>query len=288
MKIHLLKVPAKLRPASQPFKYPAHNDDFGVEQDFFAYLERHPELLTDDPAEADWHYLPVYWTRWHLNHDYGKQGREELGRAIASAMLDDGRTFTICQYDEGPGVETGRTVTFLASRRTPDGLDIPLLSKPHRPPLLPRWKRWTASFAGRLTTHPIRQQMAEVLQGRRDVQILEGDRGGRFFAAQLASSRLALAPRGHGGSSFRFYEAMQLGVPPVLIGEPDTRPFPRFVDWGRISFYLETAGELPALLDATDRERLKAMGVESNRVFREQLDFGRWCGLAIRELEQLR
>src|SRR3954469_9546089 len=99
MKFHVLQVDPALQPASQPFTYPDHNPDYGVEQDFVSWLARHPEHRTDEARNADWHVLPVFWTRWHLNHDYGRTGVDELQRLVDQAIIDDERTFTVCQYD---------------------------------------------------------------------------------------------------------------------------------------------------------------------------------------------
>jgi hypothetical protein len=287
MKIHVLPVDPRLQPSSQPFLYPAHNADYGVEQDFHQWLEAHPEHLAASAAEADFHYLPVYWTRWHLNHDYGKQGREELAALVEPAIQDAARTFTICQNDDGPIVPLGETIVFLASRQGAEHRDIPLLASPHRLPRLPvRRGRWLASFVGRLHTHPIRAALAEALAGRRDVRILDGDHGTRKFVRVTLSSLVALAPRGYGGSSFRFFEAAQLGTVPMLVGDVDTRPFKGILDWSSASFYAPDAATAVRLLDEADPAELALMGERAQRLWREDLTYGRWCRHVLTELER--
>lgn len=279
----MLDVPRELQPASQPFSYPAHNRDWGVEQDFLSYLQRHPEL-TASAATADWHYLPVFWTRWHLNHDYAATGLSELREHVDRAMLDDSKTFTVCQYDDGPVIDVGRTTMLLASRRTDAGIDVPLLCARHRHPLLPVRKRWLASFVGRLSTHELRGRLAAALDGRDDVRIVDGDQGTRRFVRTTLVSRVALSPRGYGGSSFRFFEAAQLGVPPMLIGDLDTRPFADQIDWSRCSLYASTAAEAVALLDAASATALEAMGSNAADTWRDSLTWQRWCPLALTTL----
>lgn len=287
MRIYLLPVAERFRPSAQPFRYPAHNEDFGVEQDFLHFLCANPSLLAAKPDEADWHYLPVFWTRWHLNHDYGRLGLEELQREVDRVVLREEKTVTICQYDDGPVVNLGNSTQFLSSRRGNTGFDIPLLSAPHRRTLFPVRKKWLASFVGRLATHPIRQEMADFLRGRDDVILEDGDRGPRFFVRVSLSSDLVLAPRGYGGSSFRLFEAMQLGVPPILLGDLDTRPFKRWINWDSCSFYVGKAEDLPDLLDAVSQQDVALMGLESARIYRENLAFGKWCEFVIRDLESL-
>lgn len=37
-RIFVLQVPQELQPKRQAFSYPSHNRDYGIEQDFVAYL----------------------------------------------------------------------------------------------------------------------------------------------------------------------------------------------------------------------------------------------------------
>lgn len=287
MKIHILQTDGSARPDSQQLKYPAHNADYGVEQDFLAYLHQNRQLTTEVPSEADWHYLPVYWTRWHLNHDYGKTGLSELQAEVDRAIIDDARTFTVCQYDDGPLVDTGAAVRFLSSRKGTEGIDIPLLCAAHGKPFWPRRKKYLASFAGRFDTHPLRQEMADTLKDRPDIFIHDGDRGPRFFVKLLLDSRVALCPRGYGGSSFRFFEAMQLGVVPLLLGASDTRPFRKFLPWDRFSLYSPTAADLERILASRNGAELQRMADRAREVYLAQLDFGKWCRFVLKELEDL-
>ena len=287
MKIHILKTSQGTRPDTQSFKYPEHNADYGVEQDFLDYLQKNRHLTTEDPSEANWHYLPIYWTRWHLNHGYGTSGLVELQSEVDSSILDDAKTFTVCQYDDGPLAELGKTVLFLSSRKTPYGIDIPLLSTAHRKPFFRKGKRYMASFAGRLDTHPLRQELAEAVRGRPDVFLYDGNKGATFFVDMMLRSYLALCPRGYGGSSFRLYEAMQLGVVPLLLGELDTRPFRKFLDWDRFSFYTPTATGVGQILDGCSTVELAEMASRARQTYRNDLCFGKWCRFVLKELEEL-
>lgn len=286
MKIYLLPVHAKLQPCSQPFRYPGRNPDYGVEQDFLTYLKA-KRLTCDHPEGADWHYLPVFWTRWHLNHHYGKDGLDELEAEISRSLIDASKTFTICQYDDGPLVELGCTTVFLASRNGDKGLDIPLLRNRLRRPILRPRKQYLASFVGRLSTHPVRQEVATALSSNSAIFISDRDRGERYFTRVTMSSYIALSPRGYGGSSFRFYEAMQLGVVPFLIGERDTRPFKNFIDWEKISLFADTVEKVHQIIATCDKEQLPAMGARARAVYMNCLQYGRWGDYVIEELRSL-
>lgn len=286
MKIYILKTAKKLQPGSQKIEYPVDNDDYGVEQDFLQFL-KHSPLLTDKPEAADWHYLPIFWTRWHLNHDYGKKGLNELQQAVDATVIDPKKTFTICQYDDGPLAKLGPAKMFLASRKGAKGIDIPLLRNDLRRPILRPLKRYKASFVGRLSTHPVRQKMATALKDRDDVCIYDGDKGQKFFVDTALKSYAALCPRGYGGSSFRLFEAMQLGVVPILIGDQDTRPFKQYIDWDQISLHVADPQKLSQLLDSVSNKSLKKMGLAAKQTYQRSLRFGRWCTYVIKELEAM-
>ncbi|WP_276354287.1 exostosin domain-containing protein [Cohnella caldifontis] len=285
MKIYVLPVDPAFQPDKQPFLYPAHNEDYGVEQDFLRFLNRHPEFVASDPYQADWHYLPVFWTRYHLNHDFGKWGLDELRQELNRVLLNDAKTFTIVQYDWGTLVDVGRTLSFFSSRITDYGLDIPLLCSPHALPAVLPPKRYLASFSGHLNNHPVRHEMANALAGNGEVSIVDGNYGPDFFIDQLLSSYVALCPRGHGGSSFRFCEAMQAGVVPFLIGDLDTRPFKSFLPWEEASFYARNGWEAAEILRSTRLRDLEKMGKKAYRIWKEELDYHKWCRYVIRELE---
>jgi len=284
MKIYILPVSHKLQPTQQIQLYPAHNKDFGVEQDFFRYVINNQHFLTDDPQFADWHYLPVFWTRWHVNHNFAQNGVEELQDAVERSILNKDKTFTICQYDDGPVVDLGSTTIFLASRKTNSGIDIPLLCSPHRVPLFKPAKKYLASFIGRLATYPLRQQVFDEIKGRNDVYLFDGNKGTRFFVQKTLQSKIALCPRGYGGSSFRLFEAMQLGVVPFLIGDIDTRPFKKYIDWDEISFYLTSADCLNDMLGSLDATITRQMGEKAAKIWQHELSYQRWCKYVIKEL----
>jgi hypothetical protein len=284
MKIYYLPVPKEFKPTRQRFKYPKHNNDYGVEQDFDTYLLNHEDLLAASPEHADFHYLSVYWTRYFINNDYGKLNIYELQNMCNKIIIDSSKTFTVCQYDDGPIVELGKTLVFLSSRKAVEGLDIPLLSSD----LFYLWfrpkKKFQASFIGRLNTYPIRQEMFIALNGNNDFFIKDSTFGTQRYIRSILNSYVSLCPRGYGGSSFRFFESMQLGTVPMLIGEIDTRPFKEFIDWDSCSFYTKNPHDiLPIITSRTQSELLK-MGRASFEIYHTKLRFTKWCNFLLLKL----
>jgi hypothetical protein len=286
MKIFIIPIEEKFRPKKQRFKYPKHNSDYGVEQDFYEYILNKKDMLTKNSSEADWFYLPIFWTRWHLNHNYGKEGLDELQKEVDSKIIDIKKTFTICQYDDGPIIKLGGCLNFLSSRKDSVSIDIPLLSSEHREPFFKKKKKYIASFTGRIGTHSIRSLMAQELSNKKDIFIKDGNFSVRFFVKTVLESYTSLCPRGYGGSSFRFFESMQLGVAPILIGDLDTRPFKKFIDWDKISFYRKNTEDLYEFLSSLKKEDLLFMGKNAKKIYEEQLAYQKWCDFILKELDE--
>jgi Exostosin family len=297
VKIYILPVPTILQPQKQTFNYPAHNKDYGVEQDFYLWLKKQNGLTTNNPAEANWHYLPAYWTRWHINHNFAVDGEglAELQQEVDNIIIDDKKTFTISQFDGGTLINANKTVVFTAARTTNQGIDIPILCSPHRKPPLPVKKRYLASFNGSFATHPVRIQMEKRFKNNPDV-LIQGGVPTRFLKRLLwaknynlntLASYIALCPRGTSCNSFRFFEAMQLGVAPCLIGDEDVRPFKKFIPWDEMSYYASTVDELENLLKNLDKNEAIEKGKKARQYWKNELYYQKWCRYIIRELEQI-
>ncbi len=295
MKIFILKTPALLQPEKQSFKYPSHNKDYGIEQDFHLWLKKQKNIVTDDPSAADWHYLPVYWTRWHINHKFaaGGEGLDQLQKEVEAIIIDDAKTFIISQFDGGTLIKTGKAVVFTAARTVNEGIDIPILCSPHRKPPIPVKKKYLASFNGSFVTHAIRFEMEKRFQSNPEI-LIQGGLPTRFYKRwfwaknynlNTMASYVALSPRGTSCSSFRFFEAMQLGVAPCLIGDVDVRPFKKFIPWDEISYYAPTVDELENLLKNVDKEEAIAKGKKAYQYWKNELYYQKWCKYVLMELE---
>ena len=286
-----------LKPLRQGFNYPGHNKDYGVEQDFLRWLKQQKEIITANPAEADFHYLPVYWTRWHITHNFAVDGNglEQLNNEVDKAILDKHKTFTITQFDGGTLLEPGKMIEFTAARTINSGLDIPILCSKHKKPPLPVRKKYLASFNGTFGTHPIRTEMANRFKDNPEI-LIGGGVPTRFYKRWLwaknynlntMASYIALCPRGTSCNSFRFFEAMQLGVAPCLIGDVDVRPFGNFIPWDEISYYAATVDELEYLLKHLNKKEALQKGKKALQYFNNELYYQKWCKYVVMELKTL-
>ena len=203
-------------------------------------------------------------------------------------IIDDSKTFTICQYDDGPLADLGKCIQFLSSRKNNNGYDIPLLSSHLSMPWFIPKKKYLASFVGRLDTHPIRKQMKAVIENHPDILIRNQSSGTRSYTRTILSSYISLSPRGYGGSSFRAFESMQLGVVPLLLGDIDTRPFKDYVKWDDFSIYTNNPMEIPEILKNLDEKTLIEMGRKANQAYNSTFDYKKWGSYVIKILSDLK
>jgi len=288
MRIWVLPVAPDFQPERQNFAS-SPLQEYGVEQDFLWWLQR-SQYVTDDPKDADWDYLPLFWNRTFINFNWGQDRLDDIQNEILRLVSRNRPTFTICEYDilsMQPFYDLCGMRVFVGSRKEDnEGVDIPLLCLPHQAAPAPDQRRWLASFAGNLHAHAPRPQMGELLKGRADCHVEHADKGPAYFANLMLDSYLALCPRGYGGQTMRFYEAMQLGVAPLLIGDMDTRPFKRWLPWEKVSLYLSDVNKLPRFLDGLDRGELLRMGRRAKDMYNHCLAFGQWPRYVIKELGQ--
>ncbi len=282
-KIFVMDVPQRLQPDRAALVYPQGSVDWGIEQDAWTFFSRHYANRVYDPGDADFLYLGVFWTRYHLNNDYGSRGISELQGAVDLLGPLSERVFTVCQYDDGPLVDLWAAKVFLGSRKTKEGTDAPLLAHPCPSASNVRGKAYWASFVGRLDTHPIREASLGALMADDRCFVRDGVLTQRDYRAILRKSWIGLAPRGYGGSSFRFLEAVHSGAVPWLIGDIDTRPFKGSINWDKYSFYSATPEEFAADFPLVTMQDVSAR--RSNLAdLQADLRFGQWQRYLLCEL----
>ncbi len=287
MKIYILQVNKKFQPKKQFFKYPPHSSYRGIEIVFYNWLINQKNILTDNPDEADFHYLPIFWANWHLLHDYGKIGSEKLEKELNQVTLNQQKTFTLYQHDHSPLENLKYIISLRAARERTNEIDIPLLCAEHK--IFKKYrKKYLASFVGREWTHKVRAELFKIIKGNKKYFYRDCNLGAEFFVKKTMQSYCALCPRGNGSSSFRFFEAMQLGIVPVHIGDIDIRPFKKLINWDEMSFYFETPKEAIDTIEKTPKKQLVEMGIRAKEFWYNTFYTEKWCSYAIKELADLK
>ena len=96
-------------------------------------------------------------------------------------ILDDQKTFTICQSAGGVQQKVGKTIQFQSSPFTETPFLIPELSLHPGLPLIKPTKKYKASFVGRIGTHPTRAELMNFLSDEPGVFFYNGNKGIHFY-----------------------------------------------------------------------------------------------------------
>lgn len=176
-------------------------------------------------CKTDRVYLPIFWTSYYVNNDYGKN--EESLKVLHFFLQDLDKLkkyFTLVQYDDGTMIDWNLlgldVLEFNMSKQK--GCMIPLLCQPH-PYKFTTGKKWLASFVGS-RTHPIRNELERFI-GKEGYYISFDQHSIETYCRVLHESVLAFCPRGYGATSFRISEALQYKSIPVYMSDEYIIPF---------------------------------------------------------------
>lgn len=305
MKIYILPFERTWEPRMSP--YMPHSKGYNIEVAFLSYLQG-SDLLTDNPQEADWHYLPIFWSHWQLANDYGRQNRDKMQELLDNVVLDENKTFTVSEADGEPNFNIGKIIVFSANRgkgkfimvgkkgsftppksaenRDVEWITAPIITLPHRVPTVLFEKKYLSSFVGSFNSHPMRIHIKDLLKDFTDIKIerSENVKNEELFVNTILESYSTLCPRGSAMSSFRFYESMQLGTVPIMIAEYDMRPFPDKIDWDSCSYFFSDIKELPMFFKTVAFKELTDKSKKAKEVW--QTLFDEWPSYILDELRR--
>jgi hypothetical protein len=240
--IRIVECPEEFLP-KMSVVYPPHQGyNPMIEERAYAYFSSKKEL------ESDYIYLPIQWTSYHINNDYGKNtyNLKQFCSALTEQHPNE-KFFTVVQYDGGTLVDIDNCLIFGSSGSfsSPIGKNsiyepIPLLSDPHDGDPS-KTKKYKVGFAGVDKTHPLRVKMCEFLRDLNGYEFyLNSYASDRYiqFREILYNSVFALAPRGFGPASYRMYEAIQMGCIPIYITDEFWLPFTNQIEWSKMSLLI--------------------------------------------------
>jgi hypothetical protein len=170
------------------------------------------------------HYLPIFWTSFQVNNDYGKGRKMHDLQAYIDGLDRSKKYFTITQYDDGPLVDfKDLDIKVFGSGGGRIDCPIPLVCMPHPYPFKKinhLERKYLACFIGSIT-HPIRQHMIDSipLGQRHRYYISTKPHTIEQFCEVMNDSVFALCPRGYGKTSFRICEALQYLTIPLYISD---------------------------------------------------------------------
>lgn len=255
---------SRFRPDPLYPTYPPYHKGPYLEDYFFNRFSE------DIPCERA--FIGVSWTTLYC--DNKAQGLQEFLDG-----LPEGKYFTICQHDDGPRERLPNdTLVFSASQAVPkpEFIQIPVAaSRIGERDNTPR--DIFASFVGSYT-HQIRIEMMQGLQNNYYEILLSPswspsvaeDRLNKHIDS-LRRSDFALCPRGYGNTSFRMYEAMQLGAVPVYISDDFCLPWSDEIDWNDLVVLIkrEDISKADEILTNFSYDRLLAMRAYAAEIYED-------------------
>lgn len=233
------KVPEKFSPQINTI-YPPNN---------FKEFER---WLGDNftTAVTDRTYLPVYWTAYHVNNNYGNDAESiQLLQEYIDSLDRTKKYWTVVQYDDSVLIDFKEldVLRFEMSKNT--GVGLPLIGQPH-PFEFSGPKKHFANFIGG-KTHPIRESAA-LLSGISGYYISYDPHPIERYCRIMYESIFTLCYRGYGLNSFRCTEAIQYGSIPVYISDEFVVPFDaEFSDYG-VLIHHKSAHRIDEILQSID------------------------------------
>lgn len=209
--------------------YPPFKQGYYMEEYFFHYMKKHG-LQYDKQGRR---YIPALWTNFQIDpkfHENKESMQTALDNYIADYPCEKGY-FIVIQHDDGPMLRLPTNTTIYGA--CTGSLPLPLIYEDQSQRLAtlktnnmrPFGERTKlCSFVGTIT-HKVRQDCINEYQkyGRYSFHtqptwsnVVSEDLQD-IFIKETMNAKFALAPRGYGRSSFRFFEILQLGTIPIYV-----------------------------------------------------------------------
>jgi hypothetical protein len=225
-------------------------------------------------------YIPITWTNFQIE-GWFQNNKEKMQQMLDEWIQQNPSEygyFTVVQYDDGPLLNIPiNTIVYGACC---GNIPIPLIYEDIHNTLVQSPKKQfheksiLCSFIGNITSNAVepnvRREMFNTFSNNTDFKII--DSGGwtpnvnetlqKLFISTTIDSKFALAPRGYGRGSFRFYECFQLGTIPIYIwNDIEWLPFQNVIDYSRlcISIHVSQINDLHSMLLSIQEETYNKM-----------------------------
>jgi len=224
-----------------PFKYGLYKEEYFLTK----YLENKPNTKRK--------YIPVLWTNFQIEGWFQSQKNSMqnlLDEWLKENPCEDGY-FTVVQYDDACLLKIPENTIVYGS--CSGSIPIPLIYQDLNNTLENMQKKKfnekkiLSSFVGNITSNNVepnvRKLMFDILLNSNNFNLINS--GGwnpivnkqnqDIFIETTINSKFALAPRGYGRSSFRFFEIFKLGTIPIYLwNDLDWLPFKDEIDYSKL------------------------------------------------------
>ncbi len=259
------------------FKYPPFSNGLYLEEYFSSFYNKNRCIFD----KKKWVLIDVFWTNIYGNKYIltGSTGKNmpELQEFISETYPSnkDIQYFTVVQFDDGIFQKLPEN-TIVFSAGGGGHVKLPLLYEDTTKELesyqkIPFEKKDIfCSFVGNLT-HSVRKEIVSKFENNNKfvIRCANGLMPTDVFKNITSRSKFCLAPRGYGRSSFRFWEAYQLGSIPIYVYDDiDWLPYQEKINYDKFSIviHIKDIDKLESILEKIDSEKYKEMWDEYNKI----------------------
>lgn len=248
--------------------YPPFKSGLYLEESFSKFYSQNKNKFP-----KDWVYIDILWTNIYCNNLFqGIPYQSQELQEFINTFPKDKKYFTVVQFDDGVLQKLPeKTLVFAAGGV--GHVPLPLIYEDHKNTLSSQKKldfkdkSILCSFIGGMT-YKLRNVMWDKLKDNQKFAMCKSGTPQDFIDI-TRKSKFCLAPRGYGRSSFRFFEAFQLGTIPVyLYDDIKWLPYQHFVDYSKICVVIKDSelDTLEAKLSAIDEKAYNIMFDEYHKV----------------------
>jgi hypothetical protein len=262
--------------------YPPFKDGFYMEEYFLNYAISN-NTFYDRNGRL---YIPALWTNFQLEpwfRTYGKTMQNAIIDFVKNHPCEKGY-FTVVQHDDGPFLRLPQNTLVYGACN--GHIPLPLIYENKKNTLINLGQSNTKSFSERkilcsfvgCTTHKVRNQCIDVLSKVPDFDFSVPKKGWKtdveksdqdIFIEKTLNSKFALAPRGYGKSSFRFFEIFLLNCIPIYVWDDvEWLPYKDILDYSKfcISLNVLDINKLPEILAEIDETKYNEMKLEYSKI----------------------
>lgn len=296
MKFYIIPIDDKYRPDLfvPPTRINRVIGNYTMEDDFYNYIINKKDILTENIEEADYYYLPIYWTKYGKKNKWFKNQNDIDYIENQIKGLNKNKIFIINSYElsyinfdviKDFIIFSGG---YLNNRKYYKIIDIPILTKNDSD--VSNDKEYMYSFMGSLNTNPTRFRLYEKYKNNENFNFVipdfrkiknsdEENENIKNYFNNISKSYISLCPSGVYENTIRLYESMKMGVVPLIITKYDIRPFKDFIKWDEFSIYINDINDIEKL--NYSKEELISMSEKGKTIYYNELDYNKWCKYVI-------
>lgn len=257
-----------LRPTPTYPTYPPYHVGDYIEDYFYNRFVQNNPIVSRD-------YIAISWTTLYCENK--TDGLQNFLNSLDTTK----KYFTVCQHDEAPKHSLPPdTLIFSLSQscKNPNNINpIPIPATCSSIPISEQTenKNIFASFVGSFT-HPIRHELYNICKNQPNYYFSGQNWNSVVQKSKLnehieitSKSKFCLCPRGYGNTSFRLYEAMQLGAVPVYISNDFFLPWSDELDWNEFCVIIDSKNlhDVPSILSSISNEKINEMSNKAKDIY---------------------